>query len=163
MKTAHKIAAGASLGLLLITVLPGCAAPGRNLDADALWESTERRHSVAIRAIAERHQLESDYAAIIRISRDGALRGQAFMQLAELHIALGEYDEARRNIEQALRASLPHEQRRQALLMLGDLLERHLEKRERAMIAYRQIVGEYPGTAETELALLRLKVLEHEQ
>ncbi len=85
------------------------------------------------------------------------------MQLAELHIALGEYDEARRNIEQALRASLPHEQRRQALLMLGDLLERHLEKRERAMIAYRQIVGEYPGTAETELALLRLKVLEHEQ
>lgn len=164
MNAAQSTAARAIWLALAISILPGCATPpSRNFDAQTLWESTERRHSAAVQSIVERHQLEADYATIIRISRDSALRGRAFMRMAELHVALGEYGQARRNVEQALRATLPAEQRRQALLMLGDLMERHLHQKERAVTAYVQLVNEYPGAAETELAQLRLKVLNSEK
>lgn len=162
MKAAHETAAIVFLGSLLISALPGCATPERNLDSDALWQSADRRHASAIRSAAELRRLESDYAAIIRLSRDGALRGKSFTRLAEIHVALGDYGKAEKNIDRALRADLSHEQRRQALLMLADLYERHLNQRERAVIVYEQIVNEYPASAETELAVLRLKVLERE-
>ena len=102
------------------------------------------------------------YAAIIRLSRDGDLRGRAFVRLAELNVALGQYDKARHNLEQSLRAELAPEHRRRALLMLGDLMERHLLNRAGAATAYRQIINEYPATPETELARLRLTALDHE-
>jgi tetratricopeptide (TPR) repeat protein len=163
MDSAHTIVIRAAWAALVLSIVQGCAAtPSRNLDADALWQSAERRHPAAIEAVVERHRLESDYATIIRISRDGALRGQAFMRLAELDVVLGDYQQAHRHLEQSLRADMPPEQRRRALLMLGDLMERHLGKKRRAVIAYTQIVNEYPGTPETELAALRLKVLNRE-
>ncbi len=150
-----------------VVLLSGCATPPQRLDQtlepDVLWQRAERQHSDAIRAVAKRQQLQSDYATIIRLSRDGDLRGRAFVRLAELNVALGAYDEARHNLEQSLRAELSPAQRRQALLMLGDLMERHLRNRAAAATAYRQIINEHPATPETELARLRLGALSHEQ
>lgn len=163
MIPAHRPVTGAAWTALILATLTGCATPpSRNLDAQALWQSAERRHPAAIEAVVERHRLESDYATIIRISRDGALRGQAFMRLAELAVVLGDYEPAQSHLEQSLRADLPPEQRRRALLMLGDLMERHLRRKHDAVVAYTQIVNEYPETPETELAALRLKVLNRE-
>lgn len=152
--------------MVAVAILSGCATPPRPFDnilePDALWQRAEQQHSGAIRAVGQRQQLQSDYAAIIRLSRDGDLRGRAFVRLAELNVVLGEYDKARHNLEQSLRAELAPEHRRRALLMLGDLMERHLLSRAGAATAYRQIINEYPATPETELARLRLKALDHE-
>ncbi len=153
--------------MVAVALLSGCATPSQHLDQkldpDALWRRAERQHSDAIRAVAQRQQLQSDYATIIRLSRDGNLRGRALVRLAELNVALGEYEEARHNLEQSLRADLSPEHRRRALLMLGDLMERHLHNRADAATAYRQIINEHPATLETELARLRLGALSHEK
>ncbi len=149
-----------------VALLSGCATPSQhldqNLDPDALWQRAERQHTDALRAVAQRQQLQSEYATIIRLSRDGGLRGRAFMGLAELNVALWEYGKARHNLEQSLRADLSPEHRRRALLTLGDLMERHLLNRADAATAYRQIINEYPATSEAELARLRLRALDHE-
>ncbi len=153
--------------MVAFALLSGCATPPQRLDQtlepDALWQRAERQNSNAMRAVAERHQLQSDYTTIIRLSRNGDLRGRAFVRLAELNVALWEYDEARHNLEQSLRAELSPEHRRRALLMLGDLMERHLRNRTDAATAYRQIINEHPATPETELARLRLGALSHER
>ena len=143
-------------------VVSSCASPPRNLDAETLWQQAEGRHAAVVRAVTERQQLQSDYAAIIRLSRDGDLRGRAFIGLAQLNVALGEYEQAYANLEQALRAGLSPQRRRRALLMLGDLMERHLDRKTDAATAYRQVVNEYSGTPESELAELRLGQLSHE-
>ena len=151
--------------MVAVALLSGCATPPRHFDKilepDALWQRAEQQHSGAIRAVAQRQQLQSDYATIIRLSRDGDLRGRAFVRLAELNVALGEYEEARHNLEQSLRAALSPEHRRRVLLTLGDLMERHLLNSADAATAYRQIISEHPATA--ELARLRLRGLDHEQ
>lgn len=155
------------IGMGAVVLLSGCATTRQHLDQsfepDALWLRAERQQSDTIRAVAQRQQLQSDYATIIRLSRDGDLRGRAFVRLAELNVALGEYEEARHNLEQSLRAALSPEHRRRALLTLGDLMERHLLNSADAATAYRQIIIEHPATAETELAKLRLRGLDHEQ
>ncbi len=153
--------------MVAVALLSGCATPSQhldlNLDPDVLWPRAERQHSDTIRAVAQRQQLQIDYTTIIRLSRDGDLRGRAFVRLAELNVALGEYEAARHNLEQSLRADLSPEHRRRTLLMLGDLMERHLLNRADAATAYRQIINEHPATPETELARLRLGALSHEQ
>jgi tetratricopeptide (TPR) repeat protein len=136
--------------------LSGCATTPQELDPEALWRHAERQHADAIIAVAQRQQLQSDYAAVIRLSRDGDRRGQAFVRLAELDLALGDYDQARDNLEQSLHAGLTPEHRREALLMLGDLRERHLLDPDGAAAAYQQIINEHPATSEAELATLRL-------
>ncbi len=149
-----------------VVLLSGCATPPQRLDQilepDALWQRAERQHSDAIRAVVKRQQLQSNYATIIRLSRDGDLRGRAFVRLAELNVALWKYGKARHNLEQSLRANLSPEHRRRALLMLGDLMERHLLNWADAATAYRQIINEHPATPEAELARLRLRALDHE-
>ena len=90
--------------MVAVALLSGCATPSQhldqNLDPDVLWRRAERQHSDAIRAVAQRQQLQSDYTTIIRLSRDGNLRGRALVRLAELNLDLGEYEEALHNLEQ---------------------------------------------------------------
>ena len=77
------------LAVVVGLVIQSCSTtPARNLDAHALWRSAESRHSAAVRDVAERQRLQNDYATIIRLSRDGDLRGRAFVRLAELDVAL---------------------------------------------------------------------------
>ena len=155
------------IGMAAVVLLSGCATTLQHLDQsfepDALWLRAERQQPDTIRAVAQRQQLQSDYATIIRLSRDGELRGRAFVRLAELNVALGEYEEARHNLEQSLRAEPSPENRRRTLLTLGDLMERHLLNRTDAVTAYRQIINEHPATPEAELARLRLRALDHEK
>lgn len=163
INTVHKILASLLVTTVVLPWLSGCAFPARKLDADALWVSVEQRQPAAIRSVARMHQLQSDYKTVIRITPDASLRGRAYLGLAELDLALGDYKLARHNLAQALRGDLPPEQRRRALLMLGDTLERHLASSEEAIMAYRQIVNEHPQTLESEVAQLRLRMLNHEQ
>ena len=162
MNGPQRTLANTAMALVLIA-LAGCATAPRSLDPNALWQRAERQHATAIQAVADRQQLQSDYETIIRLSRDGDLRGRAFMRLAELNLALGEYEQARYNLEQSLRAGLSPEHRSRALLMFGDLMERHLHNRAGAATAYRQIINEHPATPEAELARLRLRVMGYEQ
>ncbi len=144
---------------LSITACSTSTAPGDGavLDADALFASAERRHDGAVTSIVELRQLQDDYAAVTRLSRDGDQRGRAYLRLAELDSALGDYDRALGNLERALRAGMEPANQRIALLELGDLLERRLDDRTRAASAYRQLLAEHPGTEEAELARLRLE------
>ena len=147
----------------MVIVVSGCAnVPPDELDPQAIWQRAERTHAETIRAVARLQQLESDYGAVIRLSRDGELRGRALERLAELDIAAGNYEEARIHLEQSLRAGLVPEDRRQVLLMLGDTLERHLKKSAAAATAYQQIINEHPATPEAELADLRLRAMSNE-
>ena len=100
---------------------------------------------------------------ILELTPDASIRGRAYLGLAELDLALGNYKRARHNLVQTLRFDLPPEPRRRALLMLGDTLERHLDSSEDAIMAYQQIVNEHPQTLESEVAQLRLRMLHHEQ
>ncbi len=148
-----------AVGLALL-VLAGCAAtPKRELDPDAIWNRAERQHAKTLAAVAEREQLQADYAAVIRLSRDGGRRGQAYMRLAELDLALGDYRQARDRLEQSLRAGVGPPDRSRVLLMLGDLLYRHLHETAGAETAYLQIIAEHQGTGDAELAGLRLEEL----
>jgi tetratricopeptide (TPR) repeat protein len=163
INTVHKILACLLVTTLILPWFSGCAVPARKLDADALWVSVEQRQPAAIRSVTRMHQLQSDYKTIIRITPDASIRGRAYLGLAELDLALGNYKRARHNLVQALRFDLPPEPRRRTLLMLGDTLERHLDSSEDAIMAYQQIVNEHPQTLESEVAQLRLRMLHHEQ
>ncbi len=157
--------------LLVLLVVAGCVTgpqvadrtDEQTLDPYLIWERTEQQHADAIRAMAQRKQLQSDYATIIRLSRDGDLRGRAFVRLAELDLAAGENEAARDNLMQALRAELAPEHRPQALLLLGDVLERRLREPDDAATAYQQIINEYPSAPEAELARLRMGTMNHER
>jgi len=156
--------------VLVLLMVAGCATgpqvadstDEQTLDPYLIWERTEQQHADAIRAMAQEQQLRSDYATIIRLSRDGNLRGRAFVRLAELDLAAGENESARDNLMQALRAELAPEHRPQALLLLGDVLERRLREPDNAATAYQQIINEYPATPEAELAHLRMGAINHE-
>ena len=148
---------------VILVSFSGCSTPTPSLDPDVLWQRAEREHADVVDAVAQREQLQADYLAIIRLSRDANLRGQAFVRLAELDMALGKYEQAHHNLEQALRAGLDPVHQRRALLLLGDLLDRHLDDSSAAKTAYQQIVNEHPATLESELALLRLGGFPHEQ
>lgn len=159
----HKMLVSLLAMTMVLPWLSGCATPTRKLDADVLWVSMEQRQSAAIRSVERMHQLQNDYKTIIRITPDASIRGRAYLGLAELDLAHGDYKQALHNLAQALRTDLPPEPKRRALLMLGDTLERHLASSEEAIMTYRQIVNEYPQTLESEVAQLRLRLLYHEQ
>jgi len=135
----------------------------QSMDPEVIWQRADKQHSAAIQAVVQRQQLQNDYAAVIRLSRDGDLRGLAFMRLAEISLVLGEYEEAKHNLIQSLRAGLTPQHRSQALLQLADLLERHTGEQEAAVKAYRQVVIEYPASPEAQLARLRMEAIDHEQ
>ncbi|MDJ0852476.1 MAG: hypothetical protein QNK04_29240, partial [Myxococcota bacterium] len=107
-------------------------------------------------AFEEARLLRSDYDAVIRLDRSGSLRGRAYLGLAELDLARQEYEAAAWNLEQALRASLAPPQRVEALLLLGDVLERRLDRAGEARTVYHQILHEHPGGSGAELARARL-------
>jgi len=159
MTTAHR----SWLSVAVLLVLFGCASAPQQLDPEVLWQRADRQHTEALEGIAQREQLQSDYQAIIRLSTDGDLRGRAYVRLAEIDLALGEYTQARYNLEQSLRADLAPEDQRRALLMLGDLLDRRLHNEAAATIAYQQVINEHPATPESELATLRIRALDDEQ
>ena len=160
-----------TLAVLVVLAMAGCAAgppvAGRadeqSLDPDAIWQLAERQHTNTVLAVAQRQQLQNDYKTVIRLSRDGDLRGRAYIRLAEINIALAEYDEAKQDLIQSLRASLVPEHRLRALLLLADLLERHIRSHDEAVQAYQQIINEYPALPEAELARLRMGAIDHEQ
>jgi hypothetical protein len=159
MTTAHRN----WLSVAVLLVLFGCTSAPQQLDPEVLWQRADRQHADALEGIAQREQLQSDYQGIIRLSNDGDLRGRAYVRLAEIDLALGEYKLARYNLEQSLRAGLPPEDQRRALLMLGDLMDRHLQNEAAATIAYQQVINEHPATPESELATLRLRALDDEK
>jgi tetratricopeptide (TPR) repeat protein len=159
MTTAHRN----WLSVAVLLVLFGCASAPPQLDPEALWQRADRQHAAALDGIAQREQLQSDYQAIVRLSNDGDLRGRAYVRLAEIDLALGEYKQAGYHLEQSLRADLPPEDQRRVLLMLGDLMDRHLRNEAAATIAYQQVINEHPATPESELAALRLGALDDEQ
>ena len=146
------LAAVALIAACSTSTQPGSVA----LDADELFASAERRHPGIIESVAELRQLQDDYTAVTRLSRNGDQRGQAYLRLAEIDSALGDYQTAQQNLERALHAGMEPANQRTALLALGDLLERRFGEVEEAGSAYRQLVAEHPGTDEAELARLRL-------
>jgi len=149
--------------MAILIALSGCATPTPSLDPNELWQRAAHQHDDVIASVARREQLHATYKTIIRLSRDNNLRGQAFIRLAELDLALGDYEQALHNLEQSLRVGPYPAHQRQALLLLGDLRERHFNDASAAVVAYRQIVNEHPATTESEIAGLRLRELLREQ
>ena len=137
----------------------GCLSRGASLDPDVRWRQAERRRAAVVEREEEIRLLRNDYDAVILLDRSGALRGRAFVGLAELDLAQNEYRAARANLEQALRAGLEPAEQATALLLLGDVLERRLERPDDAAPVYRQILSEHPGSEEAGLARLRLERL----
>ncbi len=137
----------------------GCASRGPSLDPEVRWRQAERRRDAVVALRENVRVLRNDYDAVIRLDRSGELRGRAFVRLAELDLAQREYESARVNLEQARRAGLLSSDRVGALLLLGDVLERRLDRPEDAGTAYRQILHEHPRSDEAELARLRLEYL----
>lgn len=153
-----------AIGILVLLWISGCSTtPTRELEAQSLWESAESRMSASTRCINRLHQQHANYLTITRIATDSRLGGSAFLRLAELDKAMGNYKQARHNLEQALRADLPAEDRRTALMMMGDLMERHINEKAEAIKVYQQLLAEYPDTFEGELSEYRLKMLNHDE
>jgi tetratricopeptide (TPR) repeat protein len=158
------------LAVMVFLLLAGCAtgpnvadgAAEETLDPGQIWQRAEEQHAAAIQAVANRRQLQNDYETVIRLSRDGDLRGRAFVRRAELNLALGEYEEATDNLVQSLRAGLNSERRSLALLLLADVSERYLLKPDAACTAYQQVINEYPASAKAETARLRMGALDYE-
>ena len=159
-----------TLAVLAVFSIAGCAAgppaadraSEQSLDPDVIWQLAERQHKTTVLAIAQRQQLQNDYKTVIRLSHDGDLRGQAYIRLAEINVALAEYDAAKQNLTQSLRTGLVPEHRLRVLLLLADLLERHICSHDDAVQAYQQIINEYPALPEAELARLRMEAIDHE-
>ena len=143
----------------VVLVLAGCATPGQDLDAQARWESAERRRLSVMRSLEAVHRLHDDYAAVSVLARDGDLRARSYYRLATIDSALGHYEAARENLEKALLSGPLPETQCLVLLDLGDVLARRLGKTAQAARAYEQIISEHPGRAEAELARLRLEVM----
>lgn len=113
-------------------------------------------------SIANIGQLRADYSAVLILARSSNLRSRAFLRLAELDMALGDYESCRYNLVQSLRESPTPTEQRAALLRLGDLSERYLDQPDAAATIYRQIISEHPGTREATVAALRLRILRDE-
>ncbi|MDJ0851065.1 MAG: hypothetical protein QNK04_22055 [Myxococcota bacterium] len=150
------MSAGRGPVLVVVLALAGCVSGGASLDPEARWRRAEKRHGAVTEAFEEARLLRSDYDAVIRLDRSGGLRGRAYLGLAELDLAAQEYETAAWHLEQALRASLEPPQRVEALLLLGDVLERRLDRPGDARTVYHQILHEHPGGSGAELARARL-------
>ena len=129
------------------------------LDPAARWQAAEKGREAVLRALEAVRKLRCDYEAVARLARDGDLRARSFQRLAELDAALGYPEPAREHLQNALRAGAKPETRRKILLALGDLLSHKLYRLNGAMTAYEQVLAQYPGSPEAELARLRLEVL----
>ncbi len=149
------------LAAVLSIVLAGCATPTTKpdgtFDPEALWRSADHRHNAAVASIHELARLESDYKAIIRLTRDGELRGRAYLGLAELSNASGDDKATRKNLEQALHCGMAPADQRMALLELGFVLDQRLNDYAAARVAYQQLINEHPDSKEAALASLRLQ------
>jgi tetratricopeptide (TPR) repeat protein len=149
-----------SIPLLVALCCTGCVSRGASLDPEVRWRQAERRWGAFVEAREDVRRLRNDYDAVILLDRSGELRGRAYLRLAELDLAQQEYESAGANLERALRAGLESADRVAALLLLGDVLERRLDRPDDAEAVYRQILHEHPGSAEAELAQLRLEHLD---
>lgn len=149
------------LAAVLSVALIGCATPTAKpdgtFDAEALWRSADQRHDAAVESVHELAQLQSDYRAIIRLARDGEIRGRAYLRLAELSNASGDDTATRENLEQALRCGMAPADQRMALLELGFVLDQRLNDYAAARAAYQQLINEHPNSEEAALARLRLQ------
>ena len=152
--------AGIALAAVLSVIVAGCATPTAkppgSTDPEALWLDADRRHSASVASIHAVQQLRSDYEAIIRLARDGELRGRAYLRLAELSDASGDDETTRRNLEAALHCGMAPAYQRAALLELGFVLDQRLADFAGARAAYQQLINEYPDSDEAALAKLRL-------
>ena len=150
-----------ALAAVLSVGLCGCATPApepaSTVDPEAIWQSANNRHASAVAGIHEARQLRSDYEAIIRLTREGELRGRAYLRLAELSSADGDDEATRGNLEQALRCGMAPPEQRAALLELGFVLDQRLARYDAARAAYQQLINEYPDSEEAALARLRLQ------
>ena len=148
-------------GLLALALgaLAGCASATRRLDPQVRWRSAERRRACALRSLEAVRRLRGDYEAVALLAHDSDLRGRSFYRLAEIDLAVGRYWQASENLKNALLAGPSPETHRIVLLALGDVLCRQLAQRDDGARAYEQVITEYPGTPEAELARLRLEVL----
>jgi tetratricopeptide (TPR) repeat protein len=137
----------------------GCVSGSSNLNPEVRWQEAESRLGAVVESLEDVRLLRNDYEAVILLDRSGEFRGRAFLRLAEVDLAQREYESARGNLEQALRAGLETPDRAAALLLLGDIVERRLRQPAEAESVYRQILHEHPQSAEAELARLRLEHL----
>ena len=104
----------------------GCVSRGASLDPEVRWRQAEGRLGAVVESLEDVRLLRNDYDAVILLDRSGELRGRAFLRLAELDLAQKEYESARANLEQALRAGLEPPDQVATLLLLGDIVERRL-------------------------------------
>ena len=159
--------AGVVLAVAVSVAIAGCAAPvvkpESRTDPEALWESASSRHASAVASVHEVRQLTSDYEAIIRLTRDGELRGRAFLKLAELSEASGDAEATRAYLEQALHSGLAPADQRAALLEFGFVLDQRLGEYNAARAAYQQLINEHPDSKEAALAKLRLRYVPEEK
>jgi tetratricopeptide (TPR) repeat protein len=137
----------------------GCASGGASLDPEVRWRRAERRLGAVVESLEDVRLLRNDYDAVILLDRSGEFRGRAFLRLTEFDLTQREYESARVNLEQALRAGLEPPDQVAALLLLGDILERRLGRAAEAGSVYRQILHEHPRSDEADLARLRLEYL----
>jgi tetratricopeptide (TPR) repeat protein len=137
----------------------GCASSGARLDPEVRWQQAERRQDAVAGSLENARRLRNDYHAVILLDHSGEFRGRAFLGLAELDLAQKNWESARANLEQALRAGLDPPDQVAALLLLGDVLERRLASPDEAGSVYRQILHEHPRSDEAELARLRSEYL----
>jgi tetratricopeptide (TPR) repeat protein len=161
MSTPYLHSAGVVLAAFMAVTLAGCATPDARPDSgadpEALWESANRRHNATVASIHEVARLKSDYEAVIRLTRDGELRGRAYLRLAELSSASGDPEASRENLEQALRSGMAPDDQRVALLELGFILDQRLRDYPAARAAYQQLINEHPDSEEAALARLRMQ------
>lgn len=148
-----------SIPWVVVFCCSGCVSRGASLDPEVRWRQAERRLGAVVESLEDVRLLRNDYDAVILLDRSGEFRGRAFLRLAELDLAQKEYDSARANLEQALRAGLEPPDQVAALLLLGDILERRLGRPAEAGSVYRQILHEHPRSDEAEVARLRLEHL----
>ena len=155
------------LAIAVPVALAGCAAPAvkpeRLTDPQALWDSASSRQAAAVASIHEVRQLQSDYEAIIRLTRNVELRGRAFLRLAEISDASGDAEATREYLEQALHSGLAPADQRAALLEFGFVLDQRLGDYHAARAAYQQLINEHPESEEAALARLRLRYVPEEK
>ena len=91
----------------------------RSRDPEVRWRQAERRLGAVVESLEDVRLLRNDYDAVILLDHSGELRGRAFLRLAELDLGQKEYESARANLEQALRAGLEPPDQAAALLLRG--------------------------------------------
>ena len=94
------------LSWLVILCCSGCVSRGASLDPEVRWRQAERRLGAVVESLEDVRLLRNDYDAVILLDHSGELRGRALARLAELDLGQKEYESARANLEQALRAGV---------------------------------------------------------